>query len=308
MGFFKKTARESDGTVKTRIRGGRIFVCLLIVAAIVAVLASSCVTIPAGFTGIVTTFGKVEDYTLSPGFSFKSPFQKIVKMNNRNQKVSLSMQAFSSDIQQVDIVLSVNFCINQSVAQELYKTVGTEYYDTVILPRLTDNTKAVFSQYTAEALITNRETLSDEIFDVVPGDLESYGISLITVNVEDIDFTDAFTNAVEAKQVAAQNKLTAETEQARLTMEAEQAAARQVIQAEADAERAIIEANAELEVTKIQAEAALYAGEKEAEANKRIAASLTPELLTYYLYKQWNGQLPQFMGSTESYPVLNFAQ
>ena len=308
MGFFKKTARESDGTVKTRVRGGRIFVCLLIVAAIVAVLASSCVTIPAGFTGIVTTFGKVEDYTLSPGFSFKSRFQKIVKMNNRNQKVSLSMQAFSSDIQQVDIVLSVNFCINQSVAQELYKTVGTEYYDTVILPRLTDNTKAVFSQYTAEALITNRETLSDEIFDVVQGDLESYGITLITVNVEDIDFTDAFTNAVEAKQVAAQNKLTAETEQARLTMEAEQAAARQVIQAEADAERAIIEANAELEVTKIQAEAALYAGEKEAEANKRIAESLTPELLTYYLYKQWNGQLPQFMGSSESYPVLNFAQ
>lgn len=308
MGFFKKTAKESDGTVKTGIRGGRIFLCLLIVAAIVAVLASSCVTIPAGFTGIVTTFGKVEDYTLSPGFSFKSPFQKIVKMNNRNQKVSLSMQAFSSDIQQVDIVLSVNFCINQSVAQELYRTVGTEYYDTVILPRLTDNTKAVFSQYTAESLITNRETLSDEIFDVVQDDLESYGITLITVNVEDIDFTDAFTNAVEAKQVAAQNKLTAETEQARLTMEAEQAAARQVIQAEADAERAIIEANAELEVTKIQAEAALYAGEKEAEANKRIAESLTPELLTYYLYKQWNGQLPQFMGSTESYPVLNFAQ
>ena len=94
------------------------------------------------------------------------------------------------------------------------------------------------------------------------------------------------------KQVAAQNKLTAETEQAQKTMEEEATAKRAVIAANAEAEKAIIAANADLEVVKVQAEAALYAGEKEAEMNKRISESLTDSLLRYYWIKQWNGQLP----------------
>ena len=35
---------------------------------------------------------------------------------------------------------------------------------------------------------------------------------LVSTSIEDMDFTDAFTNAVEEKQVAQQNKLRAETE------------------------------------------------------------------------------------------------
>ena len=52
------------------------------------------------------------------------------------------------------------------------------------------------------------------------------------------DFTDAFTNAVEAKQVAAQNKLKAQTEQEQATMEEEARAKRAIITANAEAEQA----------------------------------------------------------------------
>ena len=122
--------------------------------------------------------------------------------------------------------------------------------------------------------------------------MKPYGITIVSIAIEDIDFTDAFTTAVEAKQVAAQNKLTAETQQAQKTMEEEATAKRAVIAANAEAEKAVIAANAELEVVKVQAEAALYAGEKEAEMNKRISESLTPALIQYYWIKQWNGILP----------------
>ena len=118
---------------------------------------------------------------------------------------------------------------------------------------------------------------------------------MVSFAVEDIDFTDAFTNAVEAKQVAAQNKLTAETEQARLTMEQEQIAKRRIIDANAAAEEAKIQAEADLEVTKIQADAAEYAGLKEAAKNKAISEWLTPELIRYYYILQWDGKLPQTM-------------
>lgn len=277
------------------------FVALIVVI----ILAFSMIkTVPTGYTGILTTFGKVEPNTVSAGVHVIAPWQKIVKLDNRTQKVSVETDTFSKDIQQVKVSLAVNFCIDQATAQELYKTVGVNYYDSVVLPRILENVKAVVAEYSAENLVAKRGELSDEILTRLTDDAAAYGINIISISVEDIDFTDEFTDAVERKQVATQNKLAAETEQAQKTMEEQAAADRAVISAKAKAEQDVIAANAELEVTKIQAEAALYAGEKEAEMNKRIAESLTPNLVKYYYIKQWEGVLPKtVLGEDNSFMI-----
>lgn len=276
-----------------------------IVLIVVIILAFSMIkTVPTGYTGILTSFGKVEPNTVSAGVHVIAPWQKIVKLDNRTQKVSVETDTFSKDIQQVKVSLAVNFCIDQATAQELYKTVGVNYYDSVVLPRILENVKAVVAEYSAENLVAKRGELSDEILTRLTDDAAAYGINIISISVEDIDFTDEFTDAVERKQVASQNKLAAETEQAQKTMEEQAAADRAVISAKAKAEQDVIAANAELEVTKIQAEAALYAGEKEAEMNKRIAESLTPNLVKYYYIKQWEGVLPKtVLGEDNSFMI-----
>lgn len=276
---------------------------LILVA--IAIFICSCIGIvPTGYTGILTTFGAVQDRTVSAGINFIAPWQSVVTMDNRTQKVNVITQAFSSDIQQVDITLSVNYSIGQETARELYKTVGKDYYDNVMFPRIQENVKAVFSQYTAEALISNREILSSAVVDLMRNDMETYSINIVSIAIEDIDFTDAFTNAVEAKQVAAQNKLTAETQQAQKTMEQEAEAERAIIAANAKAQQDIIAAQADLEVVKIQADAALYAGEREANMNERIAAALSEDLIKYYWIKQWDGKLPStVLGGDNSFMI-----
>ncbi len=275
-------------------RGIIIFVAAVLVVIAVLFCVLCIRTVPTGYTGILTTFGRVEDVELSSGVHVKSPFQKIVRMDNRTQKAEVKTQTFSSDIQQVDVQMSVNYSIDQSTARNLYKTVGKEYYDKIVLPRILENTKAVFARYTAEALVSNRHTLSTEIHTRLSADIEEYGIYISSFAVEDIDFTDAFTNAVEAKQVAQQNKLTAETQQAQKTMEQEQIAKRRIIDANAAAEEAKIQAEADLEVTKIQADAAEYAGLKEAAKNKAVAEWLSKDLLGYYYIQKWDGKLPNY--------------
>lgn len=289
------------GVREWRTRPAQMSALIVLVASVLL----SCVTIvPTGYTGILTTFGRVENRTISAGAHLILPWQNVVKMDNRTQKVQIQTEAFSSDIQQVDLQLSVNYCIDQETAQELYRTVGINYYENVMYPRILENTKAVFSQYSAENLIAKRNTLSDSIAESTASDMRRYGITIVSIAIEDIDFTDAFTAAVEAKQVAAQNKLTAETEQAQKTMEEEATAKRAVIAANAEAEKSVIAANAELEVVKVQAEAALYAGEKEAEMNKRISESLTDSLIHYYWIKEWNGELPTtVLGSDSNYMI-----
>ncbi|MBQ8159341.1 MAG: prohibitin family protein [Clostridia bacterium] len=271
-----------------------------VILVLVLVLSFTCfTTVPTGYTGILTTFGKVEDHTLDAGINFKTPFQNVILMDNREQKTSFTTQAFSSDIQQVDIVGSVNYAINKENAMNLYKVVGKEYFQTLIAPRLLENTKAVFSQYTAENLVSAREQLSVTIRGKLSDEMEKYGIRIISLSLENIDFTDSFTDAVEAKQVAAQRKLQAEIEQEQATMVTRQEAERQKIQAEAEAAVKKVDADAAAYAVKVQAEA-------QAEANRQISESLTDQLISWEEINAWDGKLPTYFsgeGST-TLPIL----
>ena len=276
---------------------------IILIAAVILVLlvATTCTaTVQTGYTGIVTTFGKVEDVTLEAGLHFKSPFQRIIPMDNREQKSTFNTEAFSSDIQQVQITGSINYAINKKTAMNLFKEVGTDYFNKLVYPRMLEITKGVFSKYTAENLVANRQKLSESIREGLDNELDEYGINVISVSIENLDFTDAFTDAVEAKQVAAQKKLQAEIEQNQMTMETQQQAERKRNNAEAEANVAKINADADAYALQVRSEA-------EAEANKKIAESLTENLIRFNEIKNWDGKLPTYMsgqGGT-TIPVLN---
>lgn len=250
---------------------------LLCLVGVLMILGSCYTSVPTGHTGVVTTFGSVEDYTLEAGIHFKLPWQEIIKMDNRVQKSTQEMKCFSSDIQEVSMTYTVNYQISKQDAMTIYKTIGTGYYNTVIAPCITESVKIVAAQYSAEALVSSRSKMASEIETVLEEKLRAYNIELVGTSIENMDFTDAFTDAVEAKQVAEQNKLRAQTE----------------------AEQKVIEANAAAEIKKVEADADAYElktrAEAEAEANRKIAESLTDALIAYTYAERWNGELPTFM-------------
>lgn len=281
-------------------RLGGAVVGVLAIVVIVSLLFSAYAVVPAGHTGVVVTWGNVSDNVLADGLHFKLPWQNIVLVDNRAQKAPLITQAFSADIQQVDVSCSVNYSIDRATSQNLYKHVGITYYDTVMLPRIMENVKAVFSKYSAENLVAARETLSLQIKDLLATEMKAYGIEVLSVAIENIDFTNAFTDAVETKQVAEQTKLKTQIEQAEKLLIEKTTAERTVITANAAAEVARIDADAKAYAKRVQAEA-------EAETNKLIANSITDQLIEYVQANNWNGALPQlYAGDGGVLPVLNF--
>lgn len=290
-----KKKKKSGFAVKMAI-----VVSVIILAAILAVTCMR--TVPTGYTGILTTFGRVEESNLAAGLHVIMPWQNIVLMDNRVQKVTLDTQAFSSDIQQVDVRLTVTWEIDPSVASSLYENVGTQYYDKLVSPQLMENTKTVFANYTAEGLIGQRDQLATQVTDMMVRDVQTHGIVIKGVAIENIDFADSFTDAIEAKQVATQEYQRAQTQQQQATMEAS-----------AQAERQRIAAQAEAEVAKIEADAQAYAisakAAAEAEANAKIAESLSQELIEYTQARNWNGELPAtFVGSSDALPVISIGE
>lgn len=255
-----------------------------------------------GKVAVVTRFGKVQEETLDSGFHFKNFFDVLNPIDVRTQAHRMELSAFSSDIQQVSAYLTINYNIDKVNAITLFRDIGKNYEESLITPRLLENTKIVFANYTAEALVQRRDELSTRTLELMKEDLLPYGINVTAIAVEDVDFTDAFTSAVEAKQVATQQKLTAQTEQERMTMEATAAAERETIAAQADAEKAKIAADAEAYVIMTEANA-------EAEANQKIAESLTEALIDYNTALRWDGKLPTTMlQGDEAVPIIPVQQ
>lgn len=247
-------------------------------------------TVPTGHTGVLATFGKVEDRTLEAGLNIKAPWQVIVKLDNRVQKETTDLICFSSDIQEVSMKYTINYQISSIDAMTIYRTIGKDYYDNVIVPNITESVKTAVARYNAEALVSDRSELSRVIQEDLTARLEEYNIIVVSASIEDMDFTDAFTNAVEAKQVAEQNKLKAQTE-----------AEQQIIEARAAAEIKKVNTEAEAEAKKIAADAAAYEiqvkADAEAEANRKLSQSLTDDLIEYKYYESWNGELPDTVGA-----------
>ena len=255
--------------------------------------------VDSGCVGIVTHFGKIKDDVLPAGFHVTGYFDQVHPINVRTQIKSGEVVAFSSDIQQVVLSVSINYNVTPEAANTLYKTISGDYFATLISPRVNENVKVIVSNYTAESLIASRETLSAEVLKLMQRDLAPYGITATAISIENIDFTDAFESAVEAKQVATQEAQKARTQQEQQTMEAQQEANRKKIAAQAAADVTRTEADAKAYETRVQAEA-------EAEANAKIAASITDALIDYVQAQNWDGKLPAtYLGSDSTVPIIN---
>ena len=245
--------------ITTTTRPLKKFTILVMIAGLLLGLLATglgCIaSVDTGYVGIVKTFGRVEDYTFDSGMHFKAPWNSTVQIDNRVQKTTNELTCFSSDIQEVNTTYTVNYQISKTNAQNLYRDIGTNYLETVVNPTIQESVKTVVAKYTAEQLIGKREVLAEEIEILLAANLRKYNIDVVSTAIENMDFTDSFTAAVEAKAVAAQNKLQAQIEQERLTMESVQAAERAQIEAEAQAVVDKTKANAQAEIDKIKAEA-----------------------------------------------------
>ena len=301
----------------------------------------NCISsVTTGNTGIVTTFGKVEDYTLESGFHLKAPWNEVIEMDNRVQKSTISMSCFSSDIQEVTMSYTINYQIDKANAQEIYRTIGINYYTTIVEPSVFEAVKVATAKYTAEQLVQTRSSLAGDIESILSESLGKYNIKIASTAIEDMDFTDAFTAAVEAKQVAEQKKKQAEIEQAQALAQAENDKKISETNAKANAEVAKIQAEADMEVAKIGADSAEYQGKKEASiALQRLASingwSVTIDeetglnklykpdgtevtddelkigaanLIQYYYIQQWDGKLPETMLGDESNTLLDITK
>lgn len=220
-------------------------------------------TIKTGEIGVKTRFGKIVGTTTNEGIIWKSPIDKVNKINIKVQKYENdnALDTSTKDMQVVNnIKVAINYQIDGTKAVALYKTVGKKYEQIVLEPAIQETVKGVISKYTSEELVTKRSEISLNINATLNEKLSQYGIKSVAVSINNFDFSEAYNQAIEKKAVAEQEVQTSKNQ---------------------------------LEKAKIDAETKKVKAQGDAKANEVLNKTLTKEILIEKWIEKWNGETPK---------------
>ena len=229
---------EGSGISRSLVR---IIVPIIIGIIIISIIAVSSIRmVDAGNRGVLVQFGNVDTgNSLDEGLHFVVPFRdNVVQMEVRTQKIVEDTTSASKDFQDVTTQVALNYHLDPDRAQVVYQQLGFDYANRVIIPAIQESVKQVTARFNAEELITNRETVKNQIEEQISARLAGYNIIADAISITDFQFSQLFKSAVEAKVSAQQRALQAQNELRRIQIEAQQNEAQAIGEQKANIARA----------------------------------------------------------------------
>lgn len=264
-------------------------VVAIVLAVVIAFFCISCLTrISVGNVGVVYTTRGVQDETLSPGWHWVAPTERVKQFPVSQQQIVFSNDPadyneknhadWSIDAPanggMVKINLTVNYSFQADKIVELYKRFngmdGEQLVATYIQNSIIAYVKEVTPKFSVMDIYSDKKSeVNKAITDYLNEKLSAeYGIQIHSALIIDVELDAGLQEKIRAKEQAKQDAEIAELERQTALAQAEI----DKTVAQANAEVAVIEAEANAEVTIVNANA-------EAEANKVIASSITSELI-----------------------------
>lgn len=191
-------------------------------------------TVPAGSRGVITTFGAPSDHVYSEGIHFRWPIaQSMHLVVVAIQKGEGDGDAASKDLQTVHTKIAINYHVKPEAAVSVYRDLGNEPGERIIIPSVQEAVKAVTARFTAEELVSRRAQVRDEIVIALKERMTRHGLVVDEFSIVNFNFSKTFNEAIEAKTTADQLKMKAERDLQRIEVEARQKISRAKAEAEA---------------------------------------------------------------------------
>ena len=249
-------------------------------------LFASWYQVDQGERAVVLRFGQLVG-TSEPGLHFKLPWVDSVRMisvQNQNNRYT-NLEAYSRDQQPANLTVSVTYVVVDP--SELYTQYGD--LDTAVRrlidPRLTAGVKSIFGQYDAVRAIQERAALNIDFGMAVTSAIDGGPINIISLQIENIDFSEAYEQSVEQRMLA-QVEIQKREQNLRTT--------------EVEAQIARTKAAGEAEAIRLRGEAEASAIRARADALRANA-----DLVQLQAVEKWDGKLPTTMVPSSALPFIN---
>jgi prohibitin 1 len=259
----------------TDFRNGASVLWLSLLGLLILLAINSVTIITPGQAGVLGILGKAQDGVLLEGVHFRPPLVSTVDIYDITvQKFEVPAQSSTKDLQQLAASFAINFQLDPLEVVTIRRTQGSlqNIVAKIIAPQTQESFKVAAARRTVEESITKREELKQDFDLALSTRLTKYGIIVLDTSVVDLDFSPEFSKAVEEKQIA------------------EQRAQRAVYVAQ-EAEQ--------------EAEANINRARGQAEAQRLLRETLTPELLQKQAIEKWDGKFPTVLGGSGALPLIN---
>lgn len=302
--------------------GGIVLGVVLVAGLIVGIKCME--RVPAGYVGVVYNFSSgISDQVLTQGWHFVSPTKKVTTysvgieqsyLTSEDKGDSPKDESFStptSDGKSLTVDLEFSYKFDPDRITKTFTMFkgqsGETVKNTFIKPKMRAWTQEVTAKFPVTDVFGDKRQELNEALDVyLKQKFEPYGIVIDTVNFTNI-VTDSETSAAIQRKVTAQQELElANIEAKTAKVQADKDKEVALIAAEQEKEKATIEAEQKKIQAEGEAEATRIKAEAEAEANKKIAESLTPELIEKQKIEKWSGDVPQVQGSNT--PIVSIGE
>lgn len=273
----------------------KIGICAVIGAAAIITFCNSLTKVPVGSVGVKTNMGSVTGNLIEEGWHFKIPFvESVTDFSIRQEIVELPMtQGSLKGKERVYLTMKMGYSLNGSSATEVYRNYGQYYIDNLMpVEEIFDIIKSVTAEYEIDDFAAKREEVMQRSLEKLRERFSERGINITSLSLSDYNFEEQMEQSIEEMNIAIQEQKTQKTIN---EVALENAKNRRLVAEE--------QANAEAEKERIaaqgRADAVLIEAQAQAEANKKLAESITPEIIEYNKIQQWDGANSKVVTSSD---------
>ncbi len=161
--------------------------------------------VPAGTVGVVDFLGNVSSNTLKAGVNFVNPLANVIKFSIKTQEIKETMNVPSKEGLSVQLEISLLYSLDPDNASKIYKSVGENYGEIILMPQFRSVVRGVTAKYDAKALYTaSREQLAGEIKHDLENLVGPRGITIESAPMRQIILPSGLTASIEEKLKAEQ--------------------------------------------------------------------------------------------------------
>lgn len=220
--------------------------------------------VPQGSKWVVQRLGKY-DRTLSPGMNFTIPYIEVVAYKVTTKDIVLDIPS-QEVITRDNAVIIANAVAYINIISPEKAVYGIEDYEIAIQTLVQTSLRSIVGEMDLDAALSSRDQIKAKLKTAISDDISDWGITLKTVEIQDINPSDTMQQAME-EQAAAER-------QRRAT----------VTRADGEKQAAILEAEGRLEASRRDAEAKVVLAEATQTAIEKVTTAIQDkELPAVYL-------------------------
>ena len=249
-----------------------IFFVVLLVGFIILVMGFD--KVEANHMGVKVRLGEITG-NMDAGIQWTGVLTSTKQYDMRIRQVKVDMlgdeSATDNTGQTVFGSVSVNYKLKREgqVVEGLWSNVGTDNIISEILniePIIKEGFKQATVQYEAIEILQNRQDVKELAIENIRNNFPTDYFEIVDIVVENIDFTDEYKAAIEAKKIATQKKL---------------------------------EEEIKVDIVRFQQAQQLEIYKTDAEKLRLQKSEITEMLIQKQLIEKWSGSLPEYLIITE---------